>query len=173
MDLFRLHAPWFLPLVGLGVDVLGQILLSRLPLPFGQVRRQFLAFAGGLAAVGWLTLWLRPGAGTGFLNEVGGLAVAALTYAFLGFVFFNALNANLSSLRVRVLRELLGRSPTGMTPTELEDRYGTAEMLAVRLERLTAGGQLRRCGERYRAEAKGVSHIGHFFAFLQRLLLKR
>lgn len=161
-----------IPLGGIMVDVAGQILLSRLPLKLGHVRRQFVAFGAGLIAVVALFAGLRPGRGLGWTEEIAGLAMGAMTYAFLGFLFFNALNANLSSLRVRLLKELLARGPEGMSVAVLLERYGAAEILNARIERLAAGGQLVQRGDRYYFQPRGVAVIGHFFAFLRNLLLR-
>jgi len=171
MDMDQAFLPVVIPIAGIVVDVASQIALSRLPLGVGHVRRQFLAFGCGLAAVVLLTLIFRPLLGAGLLEEAAGLLVSGLTYAFLGFVFFNALNANLSSLRVRLLKELLNREPHGLSATTLLERYGAAEILTARIGRLAAGGQLTQRGDRYFFQPKGVAVIGRFFAGLRRLLL--
>lgn len=163
--------PALIPVAGLLVDVVGQVVLSRLPLRIGHVRRQFLAFGLGLVSVLVLTLIARPQRGAGWLDEVSALAVSGLTYAFFGFVFFNALNANLSSLRVRLLKELQAREPEGLPASVLLERYGAEEILSARISRLAAGGQLVQRGDRYFFQPKGVAVIGRFFAGLRRLLL--
>ncbi len=160
-----------IPVTGIVVDVLGQIVLSRLPLSVGHVRRQFIAFGLGLATVVLLSLELLPDRGAGWLEEAAGLAVAGMTYAFFGFVFFNALNANLSSLRVRLLKELKAREPEGLPAAILLERYGAEEILTARIGRLAAGGQLVQRGDRYFFQPKGVAVIGRFFAGLRKLLL--
>lgn len=171
MELNVPFAPALIPMAGLVVDVIGQIALSRLPLRVGHVRRQFLAFGLGLAAVVLLTLVVRPHRGAGWLEEGSGLVVSGLTYAFFGFVFFNALNANLSSLRVRLLKELQAREPQGLPASVLLERYGAEEILSARIDRLAAGGQLVQRGDRYYFQPKGVAVIGRFFAGLRQLLL--
>jgi hypothetical protein len=160
-----------IPLGGVLVDLIGQIALSRLPLKIGHVRRQFIAFFAGMIAVSILFGLLRPTRALSPRDELGTFMVCALTYAFLGFVFFNTLNANLSSLRVRLLKELLAREPNGMPAAELFERYGAGEILNTRIERLAAGGQIVQRGDRYYFHPKGVALIGKFFSALRQLLL--
>jgi hypothetical protein len=171
MELTIPFAPVLIPMAGLMVDVTGQIALSRLPLSFGHVRRQFLAFGLGLGAVVLMTLLVRPHRGAGLVEEASGLVMSSLTYAFFAFVFFNALNANLSSLRVRLLKELHAREPEGLPAPILLKRYGAEEILSARIDRLAAGGQLVQRGDRFFFQPKGVAVIGRFFAGLRHLLL--
>lgn len=161
-----------LPLGGLVVNVFAQIILARTPIALGQVRRQFVSFGIGLIALAATGAGLCIRLPSEFADRAGLLLMAVLSYAFLGFVFFNALNATLSSLRVRLLRELQAREPAGLPAAVLLEKYGATEILHARLDRLATGGQLVQRGDRFYFQPKGVAMIGRFFAALRILLLR-
>ena len=96
-----------------------------------------------------------------------------LAYLALGFVYFNLVNMNLTSLRIRLLRELLERQATGLGLDELMEEYGPEEILTLRLERLTRSGHLLRRGDRYYTGRGGIVLIAIFFDFLKWLVLPR
>lgn len=161
------------PILGLAVNVMAQFVISRLPLAIGHVRRQFLSFGCGLAAVGlWLALRL-PSAGFTPLAGAGYVALHLLSYVMVGFIFFNVINLNISSLRIRMLKEYLREYPQPLADRVLREKYHTRGMLEARLERLTHGGQISQRGDRYYFQHSLVVVIGHFFAFLQKFLLHK
>lgn len=91
------------------------------------------------------------------LALVGMNAIASLAFAF---GYFNFVNLTVASLRIRILEELAdagGRLPRA----DLLDRYGTASVADLRLERLVGGGHL--------VERNGRLHTGR----LQFLLVAR
>lgn len=65
----------------------------------------------------------------------------AASYAALAYGYYNFVGLNFSSLRIRLLQELL-HAGDGMPRSELERRYGTAEIVTRRLDRLQGSGQL-------------------------------
>lgn len=97
------------------------------------------------------------------VSSVDTLALVGLnTLASLAFAFgyFNFVNLTVASLRIRILEELAdagGRLPRAA----LLDRYGTASVADLRLERLVRGGHL--------VERNGRLHTGR----LQFLLVAR
>lgn len=161
------------PLLGLAVNIAAQIVISRLPLTIGHVRRQFLSFGCGLAAT---ALWLArslPAAHLARPDAAGTGALHVLSYALLGFIFFNVINLNISSLRIRMLKEYLRVHPQPLPDAVLREKYHTRGMLDARLERLAGGGQIIWRDGRYYVHRGLVVVIGHFFAFLQKLLLHK
>jgi len=158
---------------GLAANVIASIVLGRLPLSPGPVRRQFLAFGfGTLVVLAWLVRRL-PAAGLAPADLAGHGALQLAAYAGLGFLFFNVINLNVSSLRIRMLGEYLRVHPAPLPEAALRERYSARSMLEARLARLAAGGQIGQVNGRYVHQPGAVTHIGHFFAFLQRLLLRR
>lgn len=161
------------PLAGLAVDAFAHVVLARI-LPGGaHVRIQFAAFAIGLlatvailAAVLW-RLPIRP------LDRAGYLLLNAIIFACLGFGLFNVINANVSSLRVRMLKEYLALDPAPLPDAAILRRYPAREILAARLARLEAGGQIYRVNGRYHAHTGGVVLVGRLFSALRGLLLRK
>jgi hypothetical protein len=159
-----------IPLLGLAVDILAQALLCRLPLSIGHVRRQFVSFGLGLAAAALaLFILLRP-AGLGLKDNAGYGALVVLAYLFLGFCFFNVINLNVSSLRIRMIRELHRHHPQAVSTERLTALYGVSEMLDARLVRLEQGRQLYHSSGRYFLRRGAVLAIAHFFSGLRGLL---
>jgi hypothetical protein len=159
-----------IPLLGLAVDILAQALLCRLPLSIGHVRRQFVSFGLGLAASGISLIFLLRSAGLGLEDDAGYGALVILAYAFLGFCFFNVINLNVSSLRIRMIREIHRHHPQAVSTERLMALYGVSEMLDARLVRLERGGQLHQSSGRYFLRRGTVLVIAHFFSGLRRLL---
>ena len=162
-----------IPLLGLAVDILAQLAQSRLPHPSGHVRKQFISFGiGGAATAGVLlsALLCQP---LGPLDLAGTFILGMSTYAFLGFCFFNVINLNVSSLRIRMIMEIRRQHPNGVPVSALRARYGMAEVLDSRLLRLESGRQIERRGDRFYLRRGAVLHIAHFFSGLRALLFGR
>jgi len=161
------------PLLGLATDVAMQVILARLPLTVGHLRRQFISFGAGLVvvlAVLWLLLRSLP---LGPLDRVGYSVLHLGSYAFGGFCFFNVINLNISSLRIRMLKAYLQQHPRPLADEVLMATCSAAGMLDSRLQRLLDGGQITRSGDRFHPRPGFVTFIGGLFAHLRRLLLGR
>lgn len=162
-----------IPVAGLAVDVFVHLVLARV-LPGGaHVRIQFIAFGAGMAvtvAALAAVLWRQPLAAA---DRFGYLCLNAIVFACLGFGLFNVINANVSSLRVRMLKEYLALDPRPLPDEAMLRRYPAREILAARLARLEAGGQIHLVDGRYHAHNGGVVLIGRFFGALRRLLLRK
>jgi hypothetical protein len=160
------------PAAGLLVDVALQAVLARLVMRAGPIRLQFLSFgAGGFVAGILLAAMLFRWSFT-VADRAGYLVLHMLIYACFGFCFFNVISANVSSLRVRILKEMLAQDPAPMGNSALSAKYSAREMLLSRLARLESGGQIEVRAGRYYLRKKSIALIGRFFAALQRLLLK-
>jgi hypothetical protein len=159
------------PAAGLAVDALLQLALARV-LALGPRRLQFVAFAGG-GAVAAAILWTML-AGSPFspADRLGYFALHLLIYACAGFFFFNVISANVSSLRVRILKEMLERHPAPMEEARLAASYSARHILATRLTRLQQGGQVEARDGRFYLRGSGILLIGGPFAALRRFLLK-
>jgi hypothetical protein len=84
----------------------------------------------------------------GVIKEPGGSGeildawvVGMVTYTALAFGFWVFLNLNITSLRIRILRQAL-RAGGNIALADLLDLYSPAERLHRRLERLRRAGQL-------------------------------
>ena len=159
------------PAAGLAVDALLHAVLARLAPAAGPIRLQFLSFAGGAAVMVFLLCVMLAGSPSSAVDRAGYFALHFLIYAVYGFVFFNVISANVSSLRVRVLKEMLARDPAPMDAATLTERYSTRGMLLGRLARLESGGQIEARGGRYHLRKRALARLAAFFGGLRWLLL--
>ena len=130
------------PLAGLAFAVLIQIMIMYLSR--GKVGASIIiGILGGLAvtlAVIALGRAETPSATSGFVDS---WLLGVATYLALAFGFWTFLNFNITSMRIRILRELL-RASGRMAVSDLAVFYTPAERLRRRLERLEKGGQIMR-----------------------------
>jgi hypothetical protein len=160
------------PLAGLALDALLQMILVRIVAGDAHVRLQFVAFGTGMILTATLLAGMLWQVALPMADRVGYLALHCAAYACLGFGLFNVINANVSSLRVRMLKEYLANDPVPLPDEAVYRRYPAREILEARLGRLERGGQIEARGGRLYLRGGAVVRIGHFFAALQRLLLR-
>jgi hypothetical protein len=159
------------PLAGLAFDALTQIVIAHLSK--GKVGASILAgMLSGLA----LTLAViavghagTPGA-TGHFVDTWLLGVA--TYLALAFGFWTFLNLNITSLRIRILRELLRAGGT-IALSEMPMLYTGAERLRRRLKRLESGGQIMCEDGRWRLRSWQVLALARCVEIWRSLILPR
>ena len=151
------------PVLGLAAFVSAHVAISHAFSRRGMLFRALSGFGMG-AFVMVLTSTAAP-LGVAILN--------ALTYLALGFGYFNFVNLGFTSVRVRLLRELLDCHPGGMTRPEIVKKYGATEILGARLDRLTSTGQLIRTQDRYYTGKRGVLLIARVFDLLRWLVRGR
>lgn len=159
------------PAAGLAADVVLQAVLSRFASSEAYLRVQFFSFGAGLLVTAMLLFALHSGSRFAPMDNTGYALLHMLAYAAFGFIFFNTINANISSLRVRMLKEYLARGPAPLADAELYAKYPAADMVSARLARLEAGGQILARDGRYYLKGRGVAMIGAIFAALRSLLL--
>lgn len=138
-----MNGPWAIviaPLAGLAFDVVTQIMVVHLSR--GKVGASIISgILSGLAltlAVIALGLTAAPGT-TGEIFDTWLLGAA--TYLALAFGFWAFLNLNITSMRIRILRELLRAGGT-IALSDMPVLYTPAERMRRRLERLEKGGQI-------------------------------
>jgi hypothetical protein len=159
------------PFAGFVADVFVQFALSQFAARRGHLRTQFLSFGVGLVVtVIALTdlLWRYPFASA---DRVGYLILYIMIYVCFGYCFFNVISANVSSLRVRMLKEYLLHDPTPLPDSAMYQRYPARQILEARLARLVSGRQIYMNAGRYYVRLGTVIFIGRFFATLRRFLL--
>ncbi len=161
------------PLAGLAADIGLHMILVRIYRGGAHVRVQFIAFAFGMA-ITFVTLanllWQYPFAPS---DRLGYLLLHAIIYSCFGFGLFNVINANVSSLRLRMLKEYLLHDPAPLPDAVMYQRYPARAILAVRLARLESGRQIVSREGRYYTRGGSVVLIGRFFAALRWLLLRK
>ena len=160
-------------MLGFVINIITHIVLARIYTEGVHVRIQFVSFGLGVVFVVSILislLWHLPFA---LEDRIGYLILHTLIYACLGFGLFNVINANVSSLRVRMIKEYLSAEPVPLPDTILFARYPASEILAVRLTRLIEGNQICVKNGLYFPRERGVALIGKFFAFFRYLLLRK
>jgi hypothetical protein len=158
---------------GLAVNVLCQLIISRLPISLGHVRRQFVSFGLGLVFAAVAALGLLSSQRPAAVDFAGYLGLQLLSYVFMGFCFFHVINVNISSLRIRMLKEYLLQDPLPLPEEALLLRYNVGDMLDARLARLQSGNQVYTSQGRYYSRPGGVVALGRFFTLLRSVLLPR
>jgi hypothetical protein len=168
-----LPAEWlltFAPIIGLGTNCLTHILCRKV---FG-LRTGYALVCGfflGLSVVAVVVAATLPAAiSTG---DLAGLwAALGLTYVALAFGFWAFLNLNMTSLRIRMLRELL-HSEQGMARAELLDRYSPEEFLRRRLVRLECSGDLALSDGQYSLGSRKLLYVDYCLKLLRAVIFAR
>ena len=169
-----MNGPWTIasaPLAGLALTVLTQIVvvhLSRGKVGASIIIAIFCGLAATLAAIA-LGRAKSPGATGGFVDT---WLLGGATYLALAFGFWTFLNLNITSLRIRILRELL-RAGGSIALSEMPMLYTGAERLRRRLKRLENGGQIMRQDGRWRIKSWQVLAIARCVEALRSLVLPR
>lgn len=138
-----MNGPWTItlaPLAGLALTVLTQIVVvhvSRGKVGASIIIGIFCGLAMTLAVIA-LGCAEAPGATDGFVDT---WLLGSATYLALAFGFWAFLNLNITSMRIRILRQLL-RAGGRMGLSDMAVSYTLAERLRRRLERLAKGGQI-------------------------------
>ncbi len=159
------------PLAGLAFDVLTQIMIAHLSR--GKVGASIvIGILSGLAltlAVIALGRSEARGAADGFVDT---WLLGVATYLALAFGFWAFLNLNITSLRIRILRELL-RAGATIALRDMPVLYTPTERLRRRLERLEKGGQIMREDGRWRLRSRQVLAIARCVEAFRGLILPR
>jgi len=155
------------PVIGLAADALVQIACAH------ATHRTGLAIVSG-ALVGFLcTASIAAGSVSSdpsVIQKLADGALAVLTYLALAFGYWAFLNLNRTSLRIRILREVL-RHPAGMSLSELSNEYSADELLQRRLKRLEGGGHLSYRDGRWRIESKKLVTTARIIEAVRALIL--
>lgn len=160
------------PLVGLAVDVAGHLAatwLMRLPKLYPRL---LVGAACGLAAT---IATVIAAARTAELPTAEGSAYLlfdAATFAILSFGYFNFVQLNISSLRVRIANEIHD-SPAGLEPHRLAELYNARRIVDERLDRLVRGRQIDLRQGRYYHRKSLVYGISLAMNFLKKITLGR
>jgi len=156
-----------IPFVGMTANVLTQMALAHAT---GRLSRSIISGALiGLLLTNLLFALLTPYSGQEWLAR---FTVAMITYIGLAFCFWATLNLNITSLRIRMLREMLVRPNHEITLSELEGQYKPGELVERRIARLLAAGQIKGSYETgYSIERKGVLTIAKLTVLMRRIVI--
>lgn len=106
--------------------------------------------------------------GAGALLLVGDCLLLACGW----FVFLNFVVCSESSIRVRLLREIIAAGGS-IAEADLMAAYNERALVDMRLDRLVTGGQVVVADGRYRLTSRPLRAIGLLFRSLKRLILRR
>jgi hypothetical protein len=99
------------------------------------------------------------------------LVVNLVIASALGFCYWNFLNLNITSLRIRILREMLQMDGYSMTHVDLRSRYGESEMLDRRLQRLLTAKQIQYKNGRYTLQSTPLLWLANILRQLRRIII--
>lgn len=160
------------PAIGLAVDVAAHLAatwLLRLP----KLYPRLLVGAGcGFAATIALVLAAVRAAELDTGDSAAYLLFDAATFAILSFGYFNFVQLNISSLRVRIANEI-DDSPAGLEPSRLAELYNARQVIDERLDRLTRGRQIDLRDGRYYHRRSLVYAISRAMDACKRITLGR
>jgi hypothetical protein len=167
-----------IPVVGLAVNVLLQIVLLRFTEGRGFMRTIALGFfVGGVFTVvayfvAGLT-WCSTGTGGGLFSLfLEWLCVVGPTYAGLGYGYANFANLGNTSIRIRLCEELRDY-PEGRPVDDIQQQYSESSILGLRLHRLSEGGDIAKVGDRWQINRKRFVWIGGIIFFAKQVVLGR
>jgi hypothetical protein len=179
----NLHNPFLvallLPILGLTLNVLSQVVLLRLARGRGFMRTIALGFfLGGLLTfiayplAAWY--WCSP---TDPNSSVPTLLlewifIIAPAYCGLGYGYANFANLGNSSIRIRLYEELL-RCADGRPLEDIRQQYNETAILKTRLQRLSEGGDLLKSADRWKTGRSRFVFIGGTIFFAKRIVLQR
>ena len=162
-----MRAEWLLtaaPIIGLATNCLAHILCRKV---FG-VRTGYALACGFLLGLFTTAAVVAANVPVSIsAADLAGLAATlTLTYFSLAFGFWAFLNLNMTSLRIRMLRELL-HSEDGMARAELLARYSPEEFLRRRLARLERSGDLALSDGHYTLGSRKLLYVDYCLKFLR------
>lgn len=157
---------WFLtaaPLMGLAVDCAAQIACAHL------AKRSGLSIAlGALCGLVGTCAFIQFATAS-----VATWAILIMTYWALAFGYWVFLNLNLTSIRIRLIRELLKR-PNGTSRAEILLRYSAEEFLERRLSRLRdSSKQFSYVDGRWRLRKHTLLYAARVIGALRALIIPR
>lgn len=159
------------PVIGLLVNVVTHVALSRIRKGRGQMVCMFAGTSSGLVADVAISSKLLFSAGfTG--DVIACMAINFITYMALAWCYFHFVNLNLASLRIRLLNEI-SLTEDGVLEDEISKRYNAESVIATRLERLAGWGHLVERDGRYFVGKSTFVLIYDIFEVLKYALLGR
>jgi hypothetical protein len=158
-----------LPCIAFAVNVMANFLLISVCRKFSIVKSLFLSTVAGLSAFLLVAWWGRGAWGAlSAFDLTARLCAAGLTYLSASYVFFHFVHIPVASVRIRILQELADAGP--LSHDEILRKYGSTEILRLRLERLTKSGQILRRGEFYVTGNRRLLYVARIFRLAKRLL---
>ena len=139
----------FAPLLATLVNVTAHLGLTRMRVRGTHLGPLISAFLIGLAVNVTITGWVAGQQYHAWMERVAIGVVNMASYGGLGYCYFTVINLVFTSLRVRIIGELLESPDHSLPADRLKAVYDLDTILNKRLERLVAWGQVYSSGNRY------------------------
>jgi hypothetical protein len=159
-----------IPLVGLTVNAVSQVLVFRLVPRVGMWRSLLIGLTVGIVAAAGLELWLDWRLSMPIADRLSLLAANLLACAALGYCYFHFVNLGETARRIRILRELL-EAGGSLSEADLLAHYSAEEMVRLRIARLMDNGQLAQVDGRYLIARRALLRSARIILRLKRLVL--
>lgn len=140
----------FAPIVGLSANIGFQILSFRLFLNYGLLKSIFVGFVMGIIGMLGFEIMALSNMFMEFnINKLSLIITNVIIYGALGYCYFHFINLGETARRIRILRELYDVK-TGLTLSDILERYNSQKMIELRIKRMLNSDQI-------------LLHNGHYF----------
>lgn len=157
-------------LAGLAADFLGHVISAQFASrPAPAILMGILA---GLAVTLGVSGFALAKLDADPVDGVAYLGLNLATFLALAYGYFNFVNLNMTSLRIRLLQEFL-ESPDGLTRDGVLERYDSRELVRRRIARLTEQGHLARSSDRFLSRRSVLLPIARTLDSLKWIVLRR
>lgn len=146
MVIFLTHI--FSPVLGLLINVISQIIVTRYVKKLGLLKSVLLGFLVGLTIVFTIQVAHNLTSNSTISEMIADLVLNTITYGALGYCYFHFVNLGETARRVRIVRELLD-SKDGLSMSEILKHYNASEIIRVRLQRLLKNKQIIQRNDKY------------------------
>lgn len=159
-----------IPVIALTVNVVFQLFTYRFLPSIGYLKSLFSGFVAGVLLLLGAEYYFFRVSLTSYNDFIPFLVMDLVTYAALGYCYFSFLTLGVSSLRIRVMREIHDCAE-GLTLEEILERYNAQEMIKTRLSRMLANKQVKEKNGRYFIERPIMLLMAKFIVFMKFLVL--
>lgn len=162
------YFPQFLiPLIGLAISVISQVLALRFLKWLGVLRSFFAGFICGFLSILFMQGYYL------FIKKDASVYLAVsniLIYFALGYCFFHFINLGETARRIRLLRELYD-APQGLTEEQILLRYNSEGIIKARLDRLLNNKQIILRGEKFYVPGSVMFIISGIIVFMKLMVM--
>jgi len=158
-----------IPIFGLMVNVLSQMISFRILPKRGLLNSVFLGFLSGLSIIFVFEFCILSQQLALTKESLAVLVVHLLTYMSLGYCYFHFINLGETARRVRILRELADATD-GLSLKGILKHYNAKEIVERRLERLLKKGQIVIKNDKYYIGKQQVLWISRLVLALKLIL---
>jgi hypothetical protein len=158
------------PVLGLATGCVAHLLVSRMVRKRGHYFPLLVGCGCGLIATLVTSVAALVAMDAGALDFLALVSMNVVAYLAFSFGYFNFINLNIASLRIRMLQELAesgGEMPVGA----LTSLYSTEDVIAVRINRLLSGGHLIERQGRFYSGKRQFLIVGRIFDLLRRAII--